>query len=655
MRLVVFLWVGALAWAQPPDPTYEPLARAYAALKAKDYDAAIAGFLAAGALAPDRASVHKDQAYSYLKIGENELARREFGAAMRLNASDEQVAMEFAFLSYENKEEAMARRIFDRIRKTGNATAEQAFQNIDRPLAAGIARWQEAIRRGADNFGSNYELAKLAEQRDELALAAEHYASAWRLEPERRMVLLDLARVWTGMGRTEDAMAAVLAASRAPEPRCSELARESLPERYPYVGEFQRAVELDSRNAALRRELAYLLLKLGRQPEAESEFGKLVEQDGDLLAATQLGFLLRARGEEAAAQILFDRVLAGGDEELANRVRAVLRLPQAGQVHGDARTQALTAKEMADRSYKAGYLKDALKYLQEANEADPTDYAVVLRLGWTYNMLHQDVEAYRYFGMARQSSDPKIAAEARKAWLNLRSVGARVRITGWMYPIFSTRWHDLFGYGQVRLELRTGLPLVLYSGVRLVGDTRLTIGAVSPVALSESSVILAGGVRSLPWHGVTGWFEAGSAVGYMSDRALPDYRGGVSMARGWGHSIAAETGGWFTDTTLDGVFVSRFGDDLLAYSHTRVGYTLAPGEVRAQVVWTGNLTVDDQRQYWANFVETGPGIRIRAGWMPPPMYIGVDAMRGAFLIHDGNPGRPNFNDVRMGIWYAFVH
>ncbi|MGA2119559.1 MAG: hypothetical protein ABSH56_33030, partial [Bryobacteraceae bacterium] len=178
MRLVVFLWVGALAWAQPPDPTYEPLARAYAALKAKDYDAAIAGFLAAGALAPDRASVHKDQAYSYLKIGENELARREFGAAMRLNASDEQVAMEFAFLSYENKEEAMARRIFDRIRKTGNATAEQAFQNIDRPLAAGIARWQEAIRRGADNFGSNYELAKLAEQRDELALAAEHYASA---------------------------------------------------------------------------------------------------------------------------------------------------------------------------------------------------------------------------------------------------------------------------------------------------------------------------------------------------------------------------------------------------------------------------------------------------------------------------------------------
>jgi Tfp pilus assembly protein PilF len=281
MRLVVFLGIGVLAWAQASDPAYEPLARAYAALKTKDYDSAVAGFQAAGELAPDRASIHKDLAYTYLKIGENDLARREFGAAMRLNAGDERVAMEFAFLSYESKEEAVARRIFDRIRRTGNETAEQAFQNIDRPLAEGIARWQEAIRRGADNFGSHYELARLAEQRDELALAAEHYRSAWLLEPQRRTVLVDLGRVWTAMGRTEDAMAALLAASRGPEPRCRELAREALPERYPYVVEFQRALELDSRNIALRLEFAYLLLKMGRQPAAEIEFGKLVEQEAD--------------------------------------------------------------------------------------------------------------------------------------------------------------------------------------------------------------------------------------------------------------------------------------------------------------------------------------------------------------------------------------
>ena len=87
------------------------------------------------------------------------------------------------------------------LRRTGNATAEQAFHNIDDPLAAGIARWQRAIVLGADNFSGHFELATLAEQRDELALAATHFERAWRLLPDRRTVLVDLGRVWQAMGR----------------------------------------------------------------------------------------------------------------------------------------------------------------------------------------------------------------------------------------------------------------------------------------------------------------------------------------------------------------------------------------------------------------------------------------------------------------------
>ena len=41
----------------------------------------------------------------------------------------------------------------------------------------------------------------------------------------------------------------------------------------------------------------------------------------------------------------------------------------------------------------------------------------MLRLGWTYNILHQDVSAYRWFDLARRSSDPQIASEAGRAWL----------------------------------------------------------------------------------------------------------------------------------------------------------------------------------------------------------------------------------------------
>ena len=145
---------------------------------------------------------------------------------MELVPADTQSAMEYAFLCNETKRVAEARRIFDRIRKTGNPVAETAFRNIDRPLAQGIERWQRAIALGADNFSAHFELATLAEQRDELPLAAVHYEKAWRILPDRRSVLVDLGRVWQAQGRTGEATAALLAASRGGEPRAAEMARE---------------------------------------------------------------------------------------------------------------------------------------------------------------------------------------------------------------------------------------------------------------------------------------------------------------------------------------------------------------------------------------------------------------------------------------------
>src|SRR5690242_16277307 len=112
MRLVVCLAVCSFALAQAPDPAYAPLDRAYAAARAHDYDAAVSNFLAAIAAAPERSAIRKDLAYTYLKIGENDLARDQFREVMRLDSADTQVALEFAFLSYECKEQVQARRIF---------------------------------------------------------------------------------------------------------------------------------------------------------------------------------------------------------------------------------------------------------------------------------------------------------------------------------------------------------------------------------------------------------------------------------------------------------------------------------------------------------------------------------------------------------------
>jgi Tfp pilus assembly protein PilF len=655
MRAAVLFVACRLVLAQTPDPAYEPLARAYEALRAHDYSTAITEFLKGAEIAPGRAPIRKDLAYTYLKIGENVLARDQFREAMRIQPEDVQVSLEYAFLCYETREQAQARRIFDRVRKTGNAVAEQAFQNIDRPLAEGIARWQEAIARGSDNFSAHFELATLAEQRDELDLAAEHYEKAWRILPDRRSVLVDLGRVWKILNRLDDANAALLAAWRGGEPRAAESARELLPDRYPFVSEFRRALELDPVNVELRRELAYLLLRMDQQPEAEKEFAYLTQiAPDDLLSATQLGFLYLTRGDAAAAMPLFERVLGGPDEDLANRVRAALRLPQVLKQRTAAKAMSIDAKVMAERSIKAGYMKDALKYLQIAHEAEPADFKVMLQMAWTYNVLHQDDQAVRWFDLARRSNDAQIAAEAGKAWKNLHAASQRFRTTAWLFPLFSTRWSDLFSYGQIKTDVRTGMFFRPYVSVRFVGDTRVTMGApTSPQYLSESSFIVAGGMSTKSWHGIMGWAEAGSAISYVKGHALPDYRGGVSMTRNFGKSLAAESSGLFAASNTDGVFISRFGNDSLIYQQMRLGYTAAPKVLHAQFYGNFNLTADAQRQGWANFVETGPGVRFHAAAMPASMFVTVDLLRGVYLIH-GAYTQANFLDFRVGTWYAFT-
>jgi len=582
------------------------LDEAYGALRAKNYQEAIRGFEQGIALDPARASIRKDLAYTLLKIGETEAARDRFAEAMALDPADDQVALEYAFLCYETKQQVAARRVFDRLRKSGNSTASEAFQNVDRPLREGIARWKQALELSPDNFSAHEELAKLAEQRDELDLAAEHYQAAWTLRPARRDLLVDLARVWQEQGRTasskiEDSHAALLAASRGGEPRVAEQARELLPSRYPYVYEFENALALDPSNDALRRELAYLHLEMGNKSVAEQQLQSLPPTPQPVP-------------------------------------------PQENKPQRDN-------KLLGEQSLDKGYLGDALKYLNAARVNDPMDFEVMLKLGWAYNILKDDREALRWFSLARNSPDAKTASEAAKAYGNLNPSLKLLRTTVWMFPTISTRWRDTFIYAQAKTELRVAFPIHPYLSLRFIGDARgaVRLGAdISPQNLSESSVIVAAGLASTPWRGLMAWFEAGEALRYLiphgeTGTALPDYRGGISYA----HVLRAPHR-LFAETNDDGVFISRFGNDSLLYSQNRTGRTF--GE-NVQVYWNWNATVDASGEYWANTVETGPGVRFRLN----PLQFTVNFLRGAYLVNQYNPYRPNFNDVRIGVWYAFTH
>jgi tetratricopeptide (TPR) repeat protein len=670
MRLALLGLFATALLSQTPDPAYEPLSKAFDALRARDYDTAISWFRKAAAISPGRPDIRKNLAYTLTKTGESEAAAEQFGEAMRLDPADLRVAMEYAFLCYEAREDAPARkaearRIFARVRDTTQdsdirSTAFQAFSNIDEPLRAGIARWQAALAASVPTFSAHYELAQLAEARAELDLAVENYKAAFRLLPSRKSVLLELARAETSRNQPEGAMAAWLAASRGGEPRAAELARERMPQRYPYVYEFRSALELDPKNDGLHRELAYLLLSMSESDpslrvEAEQEFHSVVGSNpDDYLAAAQLGLLYLADKRDDDAAPLFKLVLAKGDPATSNRVRMALHMPLVLEDHKGSES-ALSPRLLGERSYNAGFLKDALRYFTLAYEADPSDTAVALKLGWTNNLLHEDATAIRWFDLARRSPDDSVASEAQQAWSNLRPYFARFRTTLWMYPLYSSRWSDLFGYGQIKTEIRVGrLPFRPYLSVRFVGDARRSTGGVLPQSLSESAFIASAGVATRQWRGAMAWAEAGTAFSYLNGSHWQDYRGGVNYARSLGRSIAAEHSGRFFETTADSVFISHFDNNLITYSQNRAGYTNVFADATVQSFWNANATFDVKRQYWANFIETGPGIRFRMSWMPKSANVTFSALRGIYLINEGNPRRPNYIDFRAGIWYAFT-
>jgi hypothetical protein len=155
--------------------------------------------------------------------------------------------------------------------------------------------------------------------------------------------------------------------------------------------------------------------------------------------------------------------------------------------------------------------------------------------------------------------------------------------------------------------------------------------------LSERSAILALGLTTTSWRGLRAWAEAGESFGYTMGRVRPDYRGGVSIASRYGR---------FSDTAIDAIYVSRFDKDFLVYDQSRFGRVTGP----VQIYWNANLTFDARRQYWANFIETGPGTRIL---LRPSSFLTFNLLRGAYLINQANPRRPNFIDLRAGFWYAF--
>jgi tetratricopeptide (TPR) repeat protein len=208
-------------------------------------------------------------------------------------------------------------------------------------------------------------------------------------------------------------------------------------------------------------------------------------------------------------------------------LRGVKKRPQASvspAASGATSMAGTDAKSMGMKSLAAGYIPDAIKYLQRAHEDAPEDAEVTLKLGWAYNAAKRDEEARQSFDEARHADDSAVAVQASKAFHTLNGDPV-AQTTIWVLPMFSTRWKDAFTYGQMKRTIplpwlgNANKLMSFYVSMRFDGDVKSGLPvAVAPTYLSENAFIFGAGVSSRTWHHVTAWAEAGEALSYLPSR-----------------------------------------------------------------------------------------------------------------------------------------
>ncbi|MCX6592666.1 MAG: hypothetical protein NTZ56_14175 [Acidobacteria bacterium] len=215
------------------SPAYLLLDAAYAALRDEDLDLAVENFEKAIPLQPERTDIRKDLAYTYLRIGENELGRRQFEKVVELDAKDYRSQLELAFLDYESADRAnkvAAWRIFRGLRDIADAdlaaVAQQAFAVVDAALGSRIAQWRDAITKDPSNLYAHLQLANALEERNEFVEAERYYRLS--LGAGFAITLYELGRTLLAAGKLTDARMFLMEAAKTKDPYVVEAARERL-------------------------------------------------------------------------------------------------------------------------------------------------------------------------------------------------------------------------------------------------------------------------------------------------------------------------------------------------------------------------------------------------------------------------------------------
>lgn len=222
---------------------YAELTAAYAALRRSELDAAAVRFVAALRLTPNRTDVRKELAYTYFRMGRNDLAREQFEAVIARDTIDATAALELAYLEYESPDPAIrasAHAIFKRLRTSRDssirARATEAFRNVDGALADRLATLAPALAKEPANLYLLEQRAQAALERNDTVLMIATYRQLLASAGAGDDVRLSLARILLASGATEEGDSLLRSIVASVDPEIAEGARELLARRSNAVG-----------------------------------------------------------------------------------------------------------------------------------------------------------------------------------------------------------------------------------------------------------------------------------------------------------------------------------------------------------------------------------------------------------------------------------
>lgn len=270
---------------------------------------------------------------------------------------------------------------------------------------------------------------------------------------------------------------------------------------------------------------------------------------------------------------------------------------------------------------------DALPWFEKAVAIDPRRADVWKQIGYIRKALHRRGAALAAFERALAIDPGDVAAQRERAFLLGEGPGGRAgkRTFAELYaaPEYNSHW-DM---GVFPLQARVGTALdgagriEGYAGVRINADTRSGNGAFGPQTYTDNAAVVAVGLRVKPIEGVpvTLFVEGGAAYDLTDrnrDRWRGDVRGGFYLYTDWNMAPATGTarGGVrpIVDVYADGIYYSRYGDNVLFYGRVRPGLRLVESDAVALDAYALGAAGFDTKGLDDNrFAELGGGAALR--------------------------------------------